>query len=238
MKNKSQDPYSFNKSPEESKILSRDEQQMIEKKVFVERRYQTSRKIRDLPTQSKQTHAATSTTPTAFSANVSSPASVTSTTSSGSGGLPIASPSISSNFGGMLSSSSSTKSSYPNPKKGATTTVIAPAVSSTSPPENNVLPHQRRDSTGSFSSICSSSGDDKGIPKIALIQSSELIANYFQSAEPLPIPGGASTVAAPPIIHLNSHKHDGPPPMKMQKVGWSSLIIERIYKPWQFSSFE
>jgi len=152
MKNKCQDPYSFNTSPEDTKILNREEQMMIEKKVFVERRYQTSRKIRDLPPAPQ---------------------------------LPSSLPTPS------ITTSSSLSTSSVTPKKNAT-------------PE-------RRDS-GSFSSICSITGDEKGIPKIALIQSSEIIANYFQNAEPL------STSAPTPATSL-LHHDVGPPPMKMQKVG-------------------
>jgi len=48
MKVKERDPYSFVCAQvEEQDLLSHEEKQIIEKKVFVERRYQTSRKIRD-----------------------------------------------------------------------------------------------------------------------------------------------------------------------------------------------
>ncbi|ODM99164.1 hypothetical protein Ocin01_07515 [Orchesella cincta] len=154
MKNKCQDPYSFNTSPEDTKILNREEQMMIEKKVFVERRYQTSRKIRDLPPTPQ---------------------------------LPSALPTLSS----IITPSSTTTTSSTTPKK-------------------NAIP-ERRDS-GSFSSVCSI-GDEKGIPKIALIQSSEIIANYFQNAEPL------STTSVPTPASSLLHHDVGPPPMKMQKVG-------------------
>lgn len=174
MKNKCQDPYSFNKSPEETKILNREEQMMIEKKVFVERRYQTSRKIRDLPPAPPHT-----VTPTVSSSAVTS--SVTPVTTSNSSNISMNS------------------SNQNNQMSGSVVSVPIPAVI-----------QQRRDS-GSFSSICT--GDDKGIPKIALIQSSEIIANYFQSAEPLPL----STTSKPSLI--GGHPHDGPPPLKMQKVG-------------------
>jgi len=47
MKNKNQNPYSFDSSKSNNlEFLTEEEKMMIEKKVFVERRYQTSRKIK------------------------------------------------------------------------------------------------------------------------------------------------------------------------------------------------
>jgi hypothetical protein len=47
MKNKNQNPYSFETAkPSTPDFLSDEEKMMVEKKVFVERRYQTSRKIK------------------------------------------------------------------------------------------------------------------------------------------------------------------------------------------------
>lgn len=178
MKNKCQDPYSFNKCPEETKILNREEQMMIEKKVFVERRYQTSRKIRDLP--STPSPAISSSVITSSVATTSA-ASVTTT---------------------KPANSSPTSCITKNNQKTASLTSV-PVV------QMPAVIQQRRDS-GSFSSIC---GDDKGIPKIALLQSSEIIANYFQSAEPLPLTTSTNSSL------ISNHKPDGPPPLKMQKVG-------------------
>lgn len=194
MKNKCQDPYSFTKSPEESKILSREEQMMIEKKVFVERRYQTSRKIRDLPGSSSSSSVPAAST---------SPPLVTSTTPSAPG------------------TTATNRASPSAPLPQTSTMSFIPSKKCATPQEYPRNPIQQRRNSGSFSSICSSSGGDKaGIPKIALLQSSEIIANYFQSADPLPPPPTASTISAPTGVPLmNNHTHDGPPPMKMQRVG-------------------
>lgn len=53
MKHKCQDPYSFDSSNITPQLTNEDKL-IIEKKVFVERRYQTSRKMRDNPRKKKQ----------------------------------------------------------------------------------------------------------------------------------------------------------------------------------------